>query len=178
MGDLFLPKAISSSDPICRSRSCFLEPAGDLRAAVRYVVEQARAFATGGPLAWERRAEVRDSFTIPLMVTPAAAHGEFHLGSSIPAIGKNISSRGVGFFTCEPIATRWILLWLRTGPTRLVPVRAELRWCRRSSIGWLEHGGYLISVWGDCHWDPAALRATAQEYWSRRLKGEQNQRLP
>jgi hypothetical protein len=144
-----------------------LGAATDARLLVQRVVDQALSYASGGPLAWERRAEVRRTFGVPLIATPANSNGEFAIKESVPAIGKNIGHRGIGFFTRHPIDSRCVLVWLQTGPHSLIPVRADLRWCRKSAIGWLEHGGYLLELWRGTQWPADEVRAAAQQSWKR-----------
>ncbi|GIW95769.1 MAG: hypothetical protein KatS3mg110_3810 [Pirellulaceae bacterium] len=165
MHDFFTTRSADSMN-VTGSQS-HLAAVADPRFLVQRVVDQALSYASGGPLAWERRAEARRTLAVPLIATPADSNGQFDVENSIPAIGKNIGHRGIGFFTRHPINSRSTLVWLQTAPQSLIPVRVDLRWCRKSAVGWLEHGGYLLELWHGPPWPADVVRAAAQKSWHR-----------
>jgi len=90
--------------------------------------------------------EPRYPFPFLLQLTPVQDETTTSQGTPICVVGKNLSSRGIGFYHQQPIPFRKAIVTIEDGSGRQTSFLVELSWCRFTRQGWYDSGGRFLSV--------------------------------
>ncbi len=96
--------------------------------------------------AGDARREVRRPYPFLLTLVPVTEHGETLHEQLFTVVGKNLSSRGIGFFHKDPIPYRRVVVHLEGAAGRAVRALVELSWCRFTRHGWYDSGGRFLEL--------------------------------
>jgi hypothetical protein len=107
-----------------------------------------RAIAARQPMdrRLDQRRDARYPYPYPLTLLPIdSAMTADHQGL-IPAIGKQLTLRGIDFYTTRPLAAKEVVCQFQAGnPASAIVL--ELNWCRHNAQGWFENGGRFLRAW-------------------------------
>ncbi len=93
---------------------------------------------------FERRHHERVAIPFLLRMVPLDKQGNLISEEEKTVIGKDLSSRGLGFFHEEPLPHRRAILSLEHPDLGNFSVEMDLTWCRFTKLGWYESGGRLL----------------------------------
>lgn len=96
--------------------------------------------------AGDARREVRRPYPFLLTLVPVNQHGDTVHDQPFTVVGKNLSSRGIGFFHKDPIPYRRVIVHLEGAAGRAVRALVELSWCRFTRHGWYDSGGRFLEL--------------------------------
>lgn len=102
----------------------------------------------------DQRRDARYAYPYPLTLVPLEVAQRGDQVKGIPAIGKQVTIRGIDFYTTSPITAKEVVCTFHS-PICSYALILELTWCRHNAQGWFENGGRFIEVWNS----PASLRA-------------------
>ena len=94
----------------------------------------------------EYRREPRYPFPFLLRLTPVQDETTTSQGGPICVVGKNLSSRGIGFYHQQPIPFRKAIVTIENASGTQTSFLVELSWCRFTRQGWYDSGGRFLSV--------------------------------
>ena len=94
----------------------------------------------------ERRRDIRYPFPYLVHLTPVADDGITPQGTTIVAVGKHLSQRGLGFYHPMPISHRRMIVSMEPPNARRVAFLIDLTWCRFTRQGWYESGGRFLKA--------------------------------
>ena len=94
----------------------------------------------------DARREVRRPYPFLLTLVPVDEQGETLQGNTFTVVGKNLSSRGIGFFHQDPIPYRRVVVHLEGVAGKQVRALVELTWCRFTRHGWYDSGGRFLDL--------------------------------
>ena len=100
---------------------------------------------TGPPREFEQRASKRRSFTKLLRITPTDRDGH-PIGVPFTAIGKNISSTGIGFYHQQASNTEFAVIQSFEPNALEQGVLTRLVWCRFCQEGIYDSGGEFLGI--------------------------------
>lgn len=96
--------------------------------------------------AGDARREVRRPYPFLLTLVPVTDQGETLHEQPFTVVGKNLSSRGIGFFHKDPIPYRRVVVHLEGAAGRAMRALVELSWCRFTRHGWYDSGGRFLEL--------------------------------
>jgi hypothetical protein len=98
------------------------------------------------PVMSERRQRDRAALPLVLRLTPLDELGQPIEAETMLVTGKDITTRGVGFFHERPVAFRRAHLSFDHPTAGRFHAEVDLRWCRFTQSGWYESGGRLLRL--------------------------------
>ena len=122
----------------------FNSPSSIADREIRDCVQSLLASHFGRGYVTDRRRERRFPFPHLVHLTPLADDGRTSSGSSIVAVGRELSEGGFGFFHPSPLPYRQMIASLQAADSRWFSFVIDLTWCRFMRHGWYESGGRFL----------------------------------
>jgi hypothetical protein len=92
----------------------------------------------------DRRADARVALPVLLQLVPLDDEWQPIAAETITVAGKNISRRGISFYHDRPLPYRRAVISVAHPELGDFAAEIDLNWCRFTSPGWYESGGWLV----------------------------------